>query len=360
MGLNNFLKNKMNKAEDKFQDTAIASELESETSVSQMKSIMDKEFTTEKFKTFVQNKREIEKSKGIQLETTPPDYYFDMDKQQIEMLSSMKQTRPFITDELTKFVPFYYPNLILIGAKTGYGKTTATSNISYQLFKNKRKTLIITNEELNINVFNRIACIDIGISPSSIDRLNAHELQELSNKRKEIGEFVRVVDIAYDQNPTLTSSVEGIEAILESVYLNGNSFDCIIIDYYQNISFSKKNPFKKKHEVLSDLKSLLDKYYKLIKAPIVVFAQLHPESSERSSFEDRIKEGKSIVMASTFVVELDVIREENATEWTCHKDRNGTGSINKTVKTKYQYGKYLDLPKNDVLAEILGTEKGGL
>src|SRR5690606_39649450 len=71
----------------------------------------------------------------------------------------MKNRLPFVNEELTELVPFSYPNLLLIGAKTGHGKATSLANIAYTLIMIGKRVLVISNEQLGVNVFNRVACL---------------------------------------------------------------------------------------------------------------------------------------------------------------------------------------------------------
>ncbi len=310
-------------------------------------STLEKKQKLEKYKVDVNYDRlqkglaETEQAKSVNLSVLPENFHEQLDNQHNSILQSVNDGLPFVTEKLTEFVPFFYPNLILIGATTGEGKTTTSSNIVHCLFKNQMKALVISNEELTLNVYNRVACLDLGLNFHNFHKFTEEENDKLKQKRRELSDYLTVADITYHGNSNFTSSVEGVEALLESIVKNGTHYDCILIDYYQNISKSKLNWRAQKHEILTEVKVVLDKYYKLIKAPIVVFTQLHPATKGNDQFETRIKEGRSIITAATFVLELVADTISKTTVWKCHKDRY-RGNKGKQIETRWVSGRYKD------------------
>jgi len=117
-------------------------------------------------------------------------------------------------------------------------------------------------------------------------------------ERRKVGEYIRVIDPEYKDIKGVSTSVEGIESILY--------------------------------------------YYKIVKAPIVVMAQLMPSKEKDKDFESRIKAGKSIIMPSTFVLEVRANKKEQTTEWICHKHRAGNNA-GKKIQTKWVVGQYKDV-----------------
>ena len=284
---------------------------------------------------------EIAKTQNLDLRTIPDNFYEDLQAKAKEIRQAQKVSMPFITAKLTELVPLSFPNLITIGATSGSGKTTAAANITFQLYKNGQRVLILSNEELSLDVLDRISCMELGYDVNKRSTFTDEQNAELDKLRPIVGEFVRVVDTTYAGNPQLTCSVEGIDAILKSLEKQEAYYDCIILDYYQKVTISKENPNQNDHETLMELSNILDKAYKVVKAPIVVMCQLHPSSKEANDFEKRIKSGKSIMMVSTCVVELERVEGvDYASDWICHKDR--WGKSGKTVRTTWIKGKFKD------------------
>lgn len=275
----------------------------------------------------------------LDLRNIPEKYFENLDAQYLKARDEYKNSLPFISPNLTKLVPLYYPNLILVGALTGSGKTTASANIVHTLIKEKKKVLIISNEELVLDVYTRIACLELNLNIN--ERLTFTEDQHnlIRAKIPEIGEFVRVVDSEYDSNSDLTSSIEGMRSLFEHVSTE-KGWDCIIIDYYQKVSKSQYSENTAHHYILQEFTLLLDKFYKLCHAPVIVLCQLHPAKSDDAGFESRIKLGKSILVSSTFAIEIESDKTNYETKWICHKGRWGNQGIK--IVTTWSKGKFFD------------------
>lgn len=321
------------------------SELIKKLKEAQSKTLHEKELelkahsTNVKYDSYLTKKVQQEKASRLDLKNVPGDYFEKLSAQYVASQVEYKNYLPFITNKLSKLVPLYYPNLILVGALTGSGKTTASANIVHRLLKEKKKVLILSNEELVLDIYTRLACLELDLNIN--DRLCFTDEQHnlIKSKIPEIGEYVRVVDLEYDNNKELTSSVEGMRAIFQHLEKE-KIFDCIIIDYYQKVSKSDNYQKNANHQVLQDFTDVLDKYYKTCHAPVVVMCQLHPTRSEDTSFESRIKLGKSILISSTLAVEIESDKTKLETKWTCHKGRWGNQGAR--VITKWSKGKFTD------------------
>lgn len=236
-------------------------------------------------------------------------------------------------------MPLYYPNLILIGALSGSGKTTASANIVHGLIQKKKKILIISNEELVLDVYTRIACLELNLNINQRLHFTEEQHDLIRQKIQEIGEYVRVVDSEYEENSDLTSSIEGMAALFEHISKE-KVWDCIIIDYYQKVTKSQYADGNAQHAVLQNFTLLLDKYYKICHAPIIILCQLHPTKMDDVGFESRIKLGKSILVSSTFALEIQSDKASLETKWICHKGRWGNQGL--SVTTTWNNGKFFD------------------
>lgn len=320
-------------------------QIKSQTSQKSQKSRVEKEEelkaaqVDQKYERHLLAKSKIEKALTLNLKITPDSYFENLDIQYVKAKNEYKLSLPFITPNLTKLVPLYYPNLILVGALTGSGKTTASANIVHNLLKEKKKVLIISNEELVLDVYTRIACLELDLNIN--ERLNFTEEQHnlIRMKIPEIGQYVRVIDTEYDANYDLTSSIEGMSALFKHISEEKN-WDCIIVDYYQKVVKSQYSESIAHHAVLQEFTSLLDRFYKICHAPIIVMCQLHPSKADDSGFETRIKLGKSILVSSTFALEIESDKANFETKWICHKGRWGNQGIK--ISTTWSKGKFSD------------------
>jgi replicative DNA helicase len=95
----------------------------------------------------------------------------------IQKYNKMLQERiTLVNDALSAAIPFTRENLYLFCAYTGSGKSTVAANISYPLWKQQKKMLVISNEESKQDIYFRIACLELGLN------FNAYKKGEMSTE----------------------------------------------------------------------------------------------------------------------------------------------------------------------------------
>lgn len=306
----------------------------------------------EKVKTM---KEEIQRLSKLDVTQVSDEYFDKMDQEQDRMIESLNSRIPFINHELTDFVPFSYPNLLLIGAKTGDGKSTAAANIVYGLLAAKdektgkdHRVLVISNEEMAITVMNRVICLDEGWNLNRQKTFSEAQHNKLRQRRRELGQSgrIRVIDSEFPEFKDATTTYEGLKFILENAYEayknGGEPYSAIIIDYFQKISSSKENSKSSTYEVLKKVTDLLDGFYKKYPAPIVIFSQVKPEAKEETDFEYRIKECKAIYVASTHALEISPNKRLSASEFVCHKHRFSSDERGSSITAGWEAGRFVE------------------
>lgn len=250
----------------------------------------------------------------------------------------------FVNDSLTRAIPFTRENLYLICAFTGNGKSTIAANISYPLWKENKKTLVISNEESEQDVLMRIACLESGdnFNDYKKGRMQISTQAKLIKRFIEISKFVKVLDVNYKGG--LTTKMEGIKNALEAV--KTQDYSCVLIDYYQLIQYSATDPSKKRYDVLNDLRIWLGQYIKTANIPIVMFAQLHSYGKRSNpELDSRIKECPGIMEPSTVIIEAVPDFENNLMDFAIKKDRFGLQG--KRVPCKFFNGRYADCTEEE-------------
>lgn len=228
----------------------------------------------------------------------------------------------FINDDLSTLVPFSRENLYLLCATSGTGKSTTAANISYPLWKQQKKVLIITNEESKHDVLYRIACLDLGLSFNQFKKgqMPKANIKQVIGLFKEIATYVKVADVNFKGG--LTSTTEGIRNMLDAV--KDADYSCVLIDYWQNIKRSVHGDNSSHYNLLDDLRIYLGQYIKKSNIPVVMFAQIYPAAGKRSTeLEDRIKMGKTVYETATVVMEIITDFENKVTKFLIRKDRFG-------------------------------------
>lgn len=249
------------------------------------------------------------------------------------------QKLTLINDSLTAAVPFTRENLYLFCAFTGSGKSTVAANISYPLWKQGKKVLVVTNEETSQDVLFRIACLDKGYNFNDWKKgqMPPEMQREIIMMFPEISQYVKVLDVTWRGG--LTTKIEGIKAALESI--KGKDYSCVLIDYYQLIKDSMKDKDRTRYDVLNDLRIWLGQYIKGCEVPVCMFVQLY-SMGKRGNVKDidaRIKECSAIVEPATVIIEIVPNHAEMTSDFIIHKDRFGVAGTR--ITCPFDKGRYL-------------------
>jgi hypothetical protein len=236
--------------------------------------------------------------------------------------------------ELSVPIPFYAGELIMFGARTGTGKTTACVNIAYSMIRQGKKPVVITNEESAEDFLNRLASLFMGKRYGNLEKIDHETKERIQEMIPKLLRYVRVIDADFAKMKglsieRLTNSIEGLKFI-ESKLLEeagqGKVFDAIIIDYYQKFNFSMKIPTMKPYECQEIAAAIIENLRVCYPAPLVVFSQMNDgkddDDGSSAPFENRIQGRKILANYATVVLEIIPDRENYTTEFKLHKGRN--------------------------------------
>ena len=236
----------------------------------------------------------------------------------------LSQRITLINDALSATIPFTRENLYLFCAYTGSGKSTVAANITYPLWQQKKKTLVISNEESKQDILFRIACLHLGLNFNDYKKgqMPNEEMLKVVGLFPEISEYVKVLDVTYQDG--ITTKIEGIKKALEAVKKE-DSYSCVLIDYFQLVKYSIKDSKKTAYENLNDLRVWLGQYIKGSSMPVVLFAQLYSVSKKGGAkdIDTRIKDCSAIVEPATVIIEIVPNYDNQTSEFIIHKDRFG-------------------------------------
>lgn len=280
-----------------------------------------------------------EASEKFSLDITDSKYYKDLAISNSEYFYYVKQSGKFLGKEFEGFVPYFANNLILIGAKSGSGKSTLTANFALDAYDQGKNVLIITNEEVVSDCYNRITCLQNHWSYTNHGTFTSEQIKTFNSNYEKLGEKIRIIADHHNGRGGLTTTLEGITYILESLHKTSVQYDVIIIDYFQNISQSLDHPYKKEWEILDKLTQYLDQFRKVYKAPIILLSQINQDDD--APFKERIERCKSIYNRATCAIEVNAIYDQLATDFTIHKSRFSQG-IGKKIIMGFDKGRYVD------------------
>ena len=264
-----------------------------------------------------------------------------------EMYTSVKsynqmldQKITFVNRALTAAIPFTRENLYLMCGYSGNGKSTIAANISYPLWKEGKKTLVISNEEPKQDIIYRIACLELGYNFNDYKKgmMPVSQQKECMLLYPEICKFVKVVDVNF--NNGISSTLEGIKNIL--VQVESADYSAVMIDYFQQIKTSVTQPNRSGLDVLTDLRMWLGRYIRRSNIPVVLFAQLHSLGKRNNAeLDSRIKDCPSVYEPSTVVVEIIPDFETKTTKFIIKKDRFGYQGMK--IECAFEKGRYVEI-----------------
>jgi archaellum biogenesis ATPase FlaH len=268
----------------------------------------------------------------------------------------LKERITFINHSLTTVIPFTRENLYLICAYSGNGKSTVAANISYPLWQEDKKILIISNEESKQDVLFRISCLHLGLNFNDYKkgRMDVATIKTVMSLFPVISKYVKIKDVNYRDG--FTTKSEGVKALLTAV--QDADYSCVLIDYYQLIKYSTEDKSLDSYRVLDDLRIWLGQYIKRANLPVVLFAQLHSIGKRNNKdLDSRVKDCPTIIEPSTVVLEVIPDFENLASNFVIHKDRFGMAG--KQIMCGFDKGRFIDgeAYEKAKLARLLGKEE---
>jgi replicative DNA helicase len=314
------------------------------------KAVLDNKVYSSKLEQIQQNERDVESAKNANYGALSQEDVASIVKDNDDYLEAAQDSMPFICSAFDKMVPFFRKNVILIAGKTGHGKSAVVANLAYNLIKGRNKTtgktrrvLVITNEEKREDFYNRVTAQNKGWHYANHSDFTPEQRKEFSKMIPILssGGRLTVIDDGHGGSHGVTSSIEGIEAIFNNLIEKKEYYDVVIIDYYQNVCTSKKNPSLGMYQVQEKLSKLLDHFKNIYPAPIVLMSQLRPEAEKDMPFQLRIMGSKSIMVPATFAIEMIIDSKNLRTRWIVHKSRYA-GSLGKDFWTGYDNGKFIE------------------
>jgi replicative DNA helicase len=281
-------------------------------------------------------------------------------------LEGAKNGMIFLDKDMSKIIPFWPGSLILLGARTGGGKSSLTANLIISTLTQKnpltgqnRKALVISSEEEPHSVYNRLTCLTKGYNYDAQDEFTEEQKQTLVSFTAKWAR-AGVTVIGEDEHAT-TSSIEGIKSIFENIIKNNTHYDLILIDYIQKVTTSRKNPAMKSFEVLKETMYLLDKYKNRLQSAIVVMSQLSSQNSREDAqeldFQDRLRGCRDLITPATVAIELVPDYSLRKSRFYVRKNRYKGNTVGGWIELGYERGKFVSY--SDEFKKQVSKDKEG-
>lgn len=244
-----------------------------------------------------------------------------------------------INESLTAAIPFTRENLYLFCALSGSGKSTIAANISFPLWKQQKKILVVSNEESKQDVLMRIAALDLGYSFNDYKKgqMPIDMQRNCIALFPSISQYVKVLDVSWRDG--LTTKIEGVQKALDSVI--GQGYSCVLIDYYQLIKDSLYDKERSRYDVLNDFRVWLGRFIKRCELPVCLFVQLYSMGKKGGvkDIDARVKECSAVVEPATVIIEAIPNFDDSTTDFVIHKDRFGVAGHK--ITCPFHNGRYL-------------------
>lgn len=283
-------------------------------------------------------KEEIE---NINIDLNNRDYVKKLQKENQDYLYNVKEKcMRFLNADFDGAVPYMPNNMILVGARTGRGKSTTCANLAYQALMSGKKVLNISNEERANDVYNRITALIREEAYTDHATWTKERIDTYTEYIEKLSQRMLVIDDGYIGKTGGASYLEVVIGLINKA-VESEDFDVILIDYYQKINQSSENPQLGIYEVQNKFADYMGDILKDSRCPaIVVMAQLKPDDKEGKPMEERVEGRKSIMKPATGILEAAPDYNRHCTKFTIHKTRWSEFN-DKEIDVGYVKGKYV-------------------
>lgn len=276
-----------------------------------------------------------------------------LDKEAQQDALDRQKCMPLINASVSKLANIYPHSLLVIAGPTGTGKSTATAAAAIAIINSEKRVLIVSNEEREIDVYQRMACTMLGVSRKSYSsgQLDPQTTLLVKNKISELAKspMLRVIDSRFKDRSEFVMTTEGILSTIEKLAPN---FDVVIIDYFQKVTVNKPGGVTNDNEAQSNLALGLDNLRKSTSLGIVIFGQCHKNNGEvKLELEKRWKGRKKLLEVATDVIEICARFSTFTTVFKCSKSRdNGTRTCSvKCGLDLNSFSSYVENPEHNPL-----------
>ena len=154
--------------------------------VEQKRLLVDEHRLTNELNKINKNEEDTTNLSNIKVDCLTDEAIADIVLKNKLYLEGAKHSLSFLTPELSKIIPMWPCNLILIGSCSGSGKSSTATNLALNTLKQvnpvtgkARRVLYITNEETMTTFMNKMTCLLRGYEYDKQDEFTEEQKQEL-------------------------------------------------------------------------------------------------------------------------------------------------------------------------------------
>lgn len=315
--------------------------------VQEKRLLVDEYRLTNELNRIIKNEEDLKYHEKINVGMISDEEIKDLQYKSQIYFEGAKNGMLFLSEDFRGWVPLWGGNIVLLGARTGGGKSSVAANLIFSTIQQKnpvtgynRKVLCISAEETPIQVYGRLSCLLRNYNFNEQDDFTEEQKNDLINL---ISKWAKTgVTVIGEDGRGNTSTLEGIELILKNLIETKTYYDLILIDYIQKITTSKKNPQLPQYVVLKEVMNLLDTFKNNYPGAIVVLSQIKAENPETPiDFQERIRGCKDIMTPCTVALELEADIKLRRSRFHVRKNRYKGSTLNGWVDMGYDRGRFV-------------------
>jgi hypothetical protein len=254
-----------------------------------------KERINSKYNELQEKKKQLQVNNSLDLTSMSTEQLNKAREENIKYLQAAKNSRVFINNDFKGKVTYFSGNIILVGARSGHGKSTTSANIAFHELMQGGRPLVITNEENIADIYNRVTCLCRKWSYVNHEDFTKEQLDTFDKMIPKLASRMTVVNDSYNGGYGQTTTLEGLQGIIESIIKAKDKklYTSVILDYYQNIVSSVEYPHLSPYDAQEKFANYLDQRYKgNYPAPFVILGQL--KEGKDLTFKESI-EGRKVI-----------------------------------------------------------------
>ena len=295
----------------------------------------------------------------------------DNDKTLIEELEEfqefIKQDEKVEVDTIPLFNPqmnkvlnngWQQEKLIVIGARTGIGKSVFAIDSTVAACNANRSVLFFSLEMSKTELYQRLLAVQSDVIINHLEPGADRVPEEIERIDKAINEM-KNWKLEIDDTPGVT--VENIVAKSKLKAMTNEGLDMIIIDYLQLITPSNVGR-KSRQEQVAEISRQMKLLAKTLKVPVMVLVQLKRNNTKEDSSEDELPTKDEIRESGAIAQDADVVllihrntKKEDETDpkgiFIIDKNRRGQAPRTFKVRCVLEKSAFRDIPKEELSNE---------
>ena len=244
--------------------------------------------------------------------------------------------------------------LIVIGARTGIGKSVFAIDSTVAACNANRSVLFFSLEMSKTELYQRLLAVQSDViikhlNPGA-DRVK-EEVERIDQAISEMQEW----KLEIDDTPGIT--VENIVAKSKLKAMSQEGLDMVIIDYLQLIT--PNSSIKNRQEQVAEISRQMKLLAKTLKVPVMVLVQLKRNNSKDDSGKDELPTKDEIRESGAIAQDADVVllihrntRKEDETDsvglFISDKNRGGPAPRTFKVRAVLEKSAFRDIPKEEL------------